>query len=180
MNHALRIALLSLISLSAARAFAEERPDAPPGSPIAPPPPVIAQTAPPGAAPSSPAAPNPPGAAAPTPGAAPESAPPAPPAAEGGDAASLQRRVDQLEQQLKVIDRRWEIEQEQAAERKAEEKKNPPPGVAVAFSNTGVNIKSPDGKFQFRLRPIIQADSRIFFSDNATNTFLLRRVRPVL
>ncbi|HEY3594339.1 MAG TPA: porin, partial [Polyangiaceae bacterium] len=97
-----------------------------------------------------------------------------------GDAASLQRHVDELEQRLRVIDRRWEIEQEQTAERKAEEKRSPPPGVAISYAKDGVGIRSVDGKFSFRLRPIVQADARFFFVDNATNTFLLRRVRPVM
>jgi phosphate-selective porin OprO/OprP len=164
MNHALPIGFWSLIALCAAPSFAQDRPEAPPAAPQ------------PSSSPSAPDAPGVAGASA-----APAAVPSAgAAAAQGGDAAPLQKRVEDLEQQLKIIERRWEIEQEQAVERKAEEKKNPPPGVAVAFSNTGVAIRSADGKFQFRLRPIIQADSRIFFSDNATNTFLLRRVRPVI
>ena len=64
------------------------------------------------------------------------------------------------------------------AARKEEERKNPP-SVAFAYGKDGAGIKSADGKFQFRFRPLLQADGRFYISEG-TNTFLLRRVRPVL
>jgi phosphate-selective porin OprO/OprP len=79
---------------------------------------------------------------------------------------------------MRVVERRWEVEQEILAEKKAEERKNPP-GVAVAYGKDGVAIKSADGKFQLRLRPVVQADAR-FFVKSGSDTFLLRRVRPVI
>jgi phosphate-selective porin OprO/OprP len=87
-------------------------------------------------------------------------------------------RVEELEQKVRIIERRWEVEQEVQAARKEEERKNPS-HLAFAYGKDGAGIKSPDGKFQFRLRPLIQADGRFYISEN-TNTFLLRRVRPVL
>jgi phosphate-selective porin OprO/OprP len=51
--------------------------------------------------------------------------------------------------------------------------------VPFAHGKDGAGIKSADGKFQFRLRPLIQTDGRFYISEN-TNTFILRRVRPVL
>jgi phosphate-selective porin OprO/OprP len=172
MNPTLRLAISSLISLSAATAWAEDRPAPSPPAPTD----VTAQLAP-SPATGSPADPN-----APPPGPADTTTPAPAPARDvsSADPAVLQQRVDELDQKLKVIERRWEIEQEQGAERKAEEKKNPPPGVAVAYAKDGVSIRSADGKFSFRLRPVVQADARFFFVDNATNTFLLRRVRPVI
>src|SRR5881392_3521646 len=80
-----------------------------------------------------------------TPAAAPVPAAPAPPA---------EPNLDQIDQRLRVIERRWEVDQEIAAERKAEERKNPP-GVAVGYGKDGVAIKTADGKFQFRFRPLI-------------------------
>jgi phosphate-selective porin OprO/OprP len=121
----------------------------------------MAQGAPPSPPPATDA---PPAAATPSPSAS---------SAPSGDA-----RVDELDQRLRVVERRWEVEQEVLAEKKAEERKNPP-GVAVAYGKDGVAIKSADGKFQFRLRPIVQADAR-FFVKSGSDTFLLRRVRPVL
>jgi phosphate-selective porin OprO/OprP len=91
---------------------------------------------------------------------------------------SPENRIEELDQRIKVVERRWEVDQEILAERKAEERKNPP-GVAVAYGKDGVAIKSADGKFSFRLRPVVQADGR-FFVQSGSNTFLLRRVRPVL
>jgi phosphate-selective porin OprO/OprP len=92
--------------------------------------------------------------------------------------AAVDGRLDDLDQKIRIIERRWEVDQEIAAERKAEEKKNPP-GVAVAYGKDGVVIKSADNKFQFRFRPVVQADGR-FFAQAGTDTFLLRRVRPVI
>src|SRR5205814_5753401 len=87
-------------------------------------------------------------------------------------------RLDELDQRMRAVERRWEVEQEALAEKKAEERKNPP-GIAVAYGKDGVAIKSADGKFQFRFRPLIQADAR-FFVKSGSDTFLLRRVRPVI
>jgi len=95
---------------------------------------------------------------------------PAPPAADP--------RVDELDQKVRIIERRWEVEQEVQAARKEEERKSPP-SVAFAYSNEGAGIRSADGKFQFRLRPLLQTDGRFYISDGV-NTFLLRRVRPTL
>ncbi|HEY3594808.1 MAG TPA: porin, partial [Polyangiaceae bacterium] len=160
------------MTLSAATAAAEDRPSVS-SLPAVEAPSTLAQAAPP-AAPSTPA---------PTPDAPAQPAEPSPPPvndAAPADSVPLQLRVEDLEQKLRVIERRWEIEQEQGAERKAEEKKNPPSGVAVAYGKNGVSIRSSDDKFSFHLRPTLQADGRFFFVDNATNTFLLRRVRPVM
>ncbi len=78
---------------------------------------------------------------------------------------------------MRTIEQRSQAEQVPIAPRKAEESKQVT-GVVVAYANDGVNIKSSDGKFQFRFRPMVQADGR-FFVQSGTNTFLLRRVRPV-
>ena len=159
MNKTIRLALCSALTLLAAPLLAQEPPrPAPPAPPASPPP-----APPPAAATEAPPAP----------------APPAPPnEGAASDVASLQKKVDELDQKLRVAERRWEVEQEQQAERKAEEKKHPP-SVAVAYGKDGVSIKSADDKFQFRFRPIVQADAR-FFKQGGTDTFLLRRVRPVM
>jgi phosphate-selective porin OprO/OprP len=111
----------------------------------------------------------------PSPAEAPPSPAVPPPSASPPPADS---RVDDLDQRLKAVERRWEAEQEALAEKKAEERKNVP-GVAVAYGKEGVSINSADGKFQFRFRPVVQADAR-FFVKSGSDTFLLRRVRPVI
>src|SRR5690349_8938438 len=93
-------------------------------------------------------------------------------------AAPPDPRLDDLDQRMRVVERRCAVEQEALAEKKTEESQNPP-GVAVAYGKDGVAIKSADGKFQFRFRPVVQADAR-FFVKSGSDTFLLRRVRPVI
>jgi phosphate-selective porin OprO/OprP len=47
----------------------------------------------------------------------------------------------------------------------------------------GFSIKSADGKYALRLKGLVQADARFFLSDSAfpvTNSFFLRRARPIL
>ncbi len=122
---------------------------------------AAAQGAP--APPPAPAASEPP--ASPNPG-------PTPTAPTG------EARVDDLEQRLRAVERRWEVEQQVLPEKKADERKSSP-GVAVAYGKDGVAIGSADGRFQFRFRPVVQADAR-FFVKSGSDTFLLRRVRPVI
>jgi phosphate-selective porin OprO/OprP len=79
------------------------------------------------------------------------------------------------------------VEEKQAAPREhAEPKsgdkladKSPSHAAVMAYGPDGVAIGSNDGKFQFRFRPVFQVDGR-FFLDDGTNTFLLRRVRPII
>src|SRR5215831_11219112 len=159
MNTTIHLALAAALALVTAPLLAQE--PAPPPSTAPAPGPQPAAPAKPAEAPPAPASPVPPSEGA------------------ASDVASLQKKVDELDQKLRVSERRWEIEQEQLAERKAEEKKNPP-GLAVAYGKDGaVAIKSADDKFSFRFRPIVQADAR-FFKQGGTDTFLLRRVRPVM
>jgi phosphate-selective porin OprO/OprP len=149
MKSAHAILLLSAVSLLPASAFGQDTP-----KPVAPAPALPGETPP-------------------------SSAPPAASDAPAVDAStSIEKKVDELEQRIRIAERKWEIEQEALADRKAEEKKNPP-GVAVGYAKDGVAIKTADNKFQFRLRPVIQADGR-FFIKSGSNTFLLRRVRPVI
>jgi phosphate-selective porin OprO/OprP len=111
----------------------------------------------------------------------PESARTAPASKAGSDAPAplaAEARMEELDQKVRIIERRWEVEQETQAARKEDERKNPA-SVAFAYGKDGAGIRSADGKFQFRLRPLLQADGRFYISENV-NTFLLRRVRPVM
>jgi phosphate-selective porin OprO/OprP len=87
-------------------------------------------------------------------------------------------RLIQLEQRQSILERKYEVDQENAA---AKAKETP---VVTANSKDGFSVKSPDGSFVFKISGDIQADSR-FFLNNAqdtakglTDTFLLRRARP--
>jgi phosphate-selective porin OprO/OprP len=94
----------------------------------------------------------------------------APSAGEQG----LQQRVDELDQQVKVLGRKQELEQEEeAAARKA--------APAVTAGEGGLSVRSADGQNTFRLRGLLQADGRFFMDDQPADIdpFLLRRVRPI-
>jgi len=83
--------------------------------------------------------------------------------------------VEALDQKVKILERRWEIDQEAAA---AKAKEAP----ILGAGRDGFSLKSADGSFQLRLRGYVQADGRFFADDQdhlGTDTFLLRRVRPI-
>ena len=91
--------------------------------------------------------------------------------------ASLESRIDQLDQQVRILQRLRELAADSVAAA-AKDKVS-----ATANSKDGFSIKSADGKFALRLKGLVQTDGRFFLSDNAvpaTNTFFLRRARPIL
>ena len=84
--------------------------------------------------------------------------------------------TDELDQRLKVIERKLELDQEQ---RKEKEKS----ASAVSVSGDGFTLKSADGAYVLKLRGYVQLDGRFFLDDEerpATDTLLVRRARPVL
>ena len=88
---------------------------------------------------------------------------------------SLADRLDALDQELKVLKRKLEIEREE------EEVKS---RAAPIFSagKEGFALKSADGAFQLKLRGYLQADGRFFIDDDdpsLADTFLIRRARPI-
>jgi phosphate-selective porin OprO/OprP len=88
---------------------------------------------------------------------------------------SLQARVDELDQQVRILQRLRELAADSAAAA-AKDK-------VTASSKDGFSIKSADGKFAVRLKGLVQTDGRFFLSDSAnpvTNTFFVRRARPIL
>ena len=93
-----------------------------------------------------------------------------------GELKSLEKRIIELEQQQKILARKWEIEQQAAAEKA----KSAP--VVTANSKDGFSLKSADGDFSLRFRGLIQADTRSVSGSSgslADDTFTLRRVRPI-
>ena len=93
------------------------------------------------------------------------------------DSASLERRVDELDQQVRILQRLRELEADSI---KAASKDKV---SATASAKDGFTIKSADGKFAVRFKGLVQTDGRFFLSDSAipaTNTFFLRRARPIL
>jgi len=91
-------------------------------------------------------------------------------------AASVDERLQELDQQIRVLKRQRELEQDSLA---AASKDRP----KVTADKDGFWIRSGDGKFALHLGGYIQADSRTFLDDegdNLTNTFLLRRARALI
>lgn len=70
-------------------------------------------------------------------------------------AASQSGEVQELKQKVLVLERKQEIAAEDAAEQK---KKTP----VVVAGDKGFGLKSPDGKFEIKLRGLIQSDARVF------------------
>lgn len=90
------------------------------------------------------------------------------------DTAGLLRRIEELEQKVKIQDRKTELDKEAAAEKAKS-------ATSVSFGSGGLQVHSGDSNFVFRLRGNVQADGRFFLDDPAgvvNDTFLLRRVRP--
>jgi len=90
---------------------------------------------------------------------------------------ALQERVETLDQEVRVLGRKQELEREAAAAKAKE-------SATVFAGHEGFGIRSADNAFQLRFRGTVQADSRWFLNEQADadqrNQFLLRRVRPVL
>jgi phosphate-selective porin OprO/OprP len=89
----------------------------------------------------------------------------------------LEARVNELDQQVRILQRLRELAADSAAAA-AKDKVS-----ATASSKDGFSIKSADGKFAVRLKGLIQTDGRFYLNDSAvpaTNTFIVRRARPIL
>ncbi len=88
----------------------------------------------------------------------------------------LRGKVQDLEQQLKILQRQIELQNESSAE-----KGKTTPVISAGAS--GFSFRSADSNFVLRLRGYLQADTRWYIDDaeagRANDTFLLRRVRPI-
>ncbi|HEU4709377.1 MAG TPA: porin, partial [Methylophilaceae bacterium] len=100
--------------------------------------------------------------------------------ADDGEIERLRSLIQELDQKVRVLERKDEL----AAEEAAAQKKEAP---VVVAGDKGFGIKSADGNFEFKLRGLLQADNRTFFGDGSSpgvsgtgldDEFLLRRVRP--
>lgn len=81
-----------------------------------------------------------------------------------------------LDQRLRIIERKLEIQREENVALAA---KTP----VITVGDKGLSAKSPDGQFEIKLRGTVQADGRFFLDDDAVpanDTFLFRRIRPSL
>lgn len=81
-------------------------------------------------------------------------------------------RVEQIDQKQRILERKWELQEEKNKDQ-----------AQVGAGKEGFYIKSADGKFNLKLRGLIQADSRLFVNVPealGASTFLVRKARPIL
>jgi phosphate-selective porin OprO and OprP len=101
---------------------------------------------------------------------------PAPEEAQAQDGAQTQdEKIQELDQKVRVLERKDEIRQEQEAEKAKT-------ATSVTSGKDGFSIKSADGAYVLKLRGYAQLDGRFFRNDDerpAVDTFTLRRVRPI-
>ncbi len=91
-----------------------------------------------------------------------------------GDAPAEGTGLAALDQRLRILERRLELQEE---ERAAIAKTAP----KITIDQKGASFKSGDGNYELKLRGLLQGDARVFVGDsNQNNTFLLRIARPTL
>lgn len=87
----------------------------------------------------------------------------------------LKAQIEELDQRLRILDRKQELVNEDVANR---QKAAP----TVTASDKGFGIKSADGQFEYRLRGLVHFDYRSFDGAAPASTiydgFLARRIRP--
>ena len=105
--------------------------------------------------------------APPPPAAPPDKAAPA-------DSVPTAERLEELEQRIRILERKLELKEEDEAARAKV-------GPTFAVANDGVTFVAPEGAFQLRLKGYVQSDGRLYegVAHAGTSTFLLRRVRPI-
>src|SRR5690242_8157320 len=89
------------------------------------------------------------------------------------DLKTLERRLEADERKLRELERKQRVQQRRVSESTA----------AARWGPKGLSIASADGSNALRLGALVQADGRYFADDGApstANTWLLRRVRPIL
>jgi phosphate-selective porin OprO and OprP len=96
-----------------------------------------------------------------------------------GDSAprTLEERVDELDQQVRILQRLRELAAESLATA-AKDRQS-----ATANAKDGFSLKSADGKYTLKIRGYAQADGRFYPSDDSkaiANSYFLRRARPIL
>ncbi len=86
----------------------------------------------------------------------------------------LIKRIDELEQKVKILERNREVDQEVTTE---QIKALP----TVSLGNDGLVIRSADSNFVSYIHGYAQVNGRFYTGDDnaASDTFLLRRVRPI-
>ena len=85
------------------------------------------------------------------------------------------QRIEELDQKVKVLERKRELDKEAATE-------NAKSLPTVSLGLNGLIIRSADTNFLMNLHGYAQVDGRFYLNEHnpANDTFLLRRVRPII
>lgn len=96
-------------------------------------------------------------------------------AVQAAPAADDDQRVEELEQRLLVLERKLELQQEEAATKAKD-------APAPSAGEKGFAIKSGAGDYEIKFNAVGQVDGRYFFSDDGAfdDGFVTRRLRPTL
>src|SRR6185436_11394454 len=87
---------------------------------------------------------------------------------------TVEERLDEVDQRVKIMERKEEIAKEEAAKKAA---------AAAGADKDGFVFKSADGSFKLRIRGVVQGDARFWQDDELkpnVDTFLVRRARPIV
>jgi phosphate-selective porin OprO/OprP len=88
----------------------------------------------------------------------------------------LKNQIHDLDQKLKILERRLELEKDSTAEKASM-------APVLSAGANGFSFRSADTNFLLKIRGYVQADGRFFFENKGNgihDTFLLRRVRPII
>jgi len=99
-----------------------------------------------------------------------------PPVALAESDGEIRERLQSLEQEVAILKRQLEVKQE------ADDSKAKSAAVAAAGPD-GFYLRSPDKKYQIKVRGYIQTDGRFFEEgqqNDSVGTFVVRRVRPIV
>lgn len=99
----------------------------------------------------------------------------------GGNAVAsqgeaLEPGLADLDQRLRILERKLELQQEEQVARARET-------PVIAVNDKGASFKSAQGDYEVKIRGLIQGDGRFFLNDDAVaqnDTFLLRTARPII
>lgn len=90
---------------------------------------------------------------------------------------AVQQQIEALDQQVRILGRKQEIEAEAAAARAKE-------APTVTVGKDGFGLRSADGAYRLHFGGVIQADARGYLTNEfpgaAPDTFVMRRVRSVI
>src|SRR6266496_2042722 len=88
---------------------------------------------------------------------------------------ALRKQIEDLDQRVRILDRKSELDKEAAAELA----KSAP---TISIDGGGFTLQSADTNFVFKLRGLLQLDSRTYVNDGGirnNDSFVLRRARPI-